>query len=144
MQHILLVEDNENDVFFARRAFKSAGVENPLHVAETGQEAIDYLSGTGKYADRSAYPIPALVLLDLKLPHVPGLDVLKWIQEQPALKRLIVIALTSSHLDVDIERAYELGANAFLVKPSNVELLTGMARAIDGFWLKLNRPPTIR
>ena len=140
---VLLVEDEENDVFFMKYAFKEVGVLNPLHVAVDGQEAMDYLSGNGRYADRERFPLPCLTLLDLKLPRVMGLEVLKWMREQPALKTLIVIILTSSRLGPDIERAYQLGANAYLVKPSSPPELRETARRIKEFWLELNRGPAM-
>ena len=140
---ILLVEDEENDVFFMRNAFKEVGILNPLQVAVDGQEAMDYLSGNGRYADRERFPLPCLTLLDLKLPRVMGLGVLKWMREQPALKTLIVIILTSSRLGPDIERAYQLGANAYLVKPSSPPELREIAMGIKQFWLELNHGPAV-
>jgi len=140
---ILLVEDEENDVFFMQHALKEAGILNPLHVAQDGQEAMDYLSGHGRYADRERYPLPGLTLLDLKLPRVMGWEVLKWIRGQPELKSLIVIVLTSSQLPPDIEAAYQLGANAYLVKPSSPLGLREIAAAIKQFWLTLNHGPVV-
>ena len=138
---ILLVEDEENDVFFMKYAFKEVGILNPLQVAQDGQEAIDYLSGRGEYADRARFPLPCLTLLDLKLPRVMGLEVLKWVRAQPGLKTLLVIILTSSRLRPDIERAYELGANAYLVKPSSPPKLREIATGIKQLWLELNHGP---
>src|SRR5687768_9107081 len=94
-QTILLVEDDANDVFFMKRAMKLAGVVNPVQVASDGRQAIHYLGGTGEYSDRTKFPLPGLVLLDLKLPHVMGLDVLKWIRAQPELKMVVVLVFTS-------------------------------------------------
>ena len=138
---ILLVEDEENDVFFLKNAFKEVGILNPLKVAQDGQEAMDYLSGRGDYADRARFPLPSLTLLDLKLPRVMGLEVLKWMRAQPGLKTLLVIILTSSRLGPDIERAYQLGANAYLVKPSSPPELYKIATSIKQFWLELNHGP---
>ena len=140
---ILLVEDEENDVFSLKYAFKEVGILNPLQVAQDGKEAMDYLSGHGEYADRERFPLPCLTLLDLKLPRVMGLDVLKWMREQPALKTLIVIIFTSSRLGPDIERAYELGANAYVVKPSTRPELRDIATGIKQFWLELNHGPAV-
>ena len=140
---ILLVEDEENDVFFMKQAFEEVGILNPLHVAVDGQEAMDYLGGHGAYADRERFPLPCLTLLDFKLPRVMGLEVLKWIREQPELKTLIVIILTSSRLGPDIERAYQLGANAYLVKPSTPQELRETAQGIKQFWLALNQGPAV-
>jgi CheY-like chemotaxis protein len=134
---ILLVEDEEGDVFFMRQAMKKAGVLNPLQVASDGQEAIDYFKGTGKFANREEFPLPCLVLLDLKLPRVMGLDVLKWIRQQPAVATIVVI-LTSSQEEADIATAYRLGANGYLVKPSDVSQLNDMAKSISDFWLTQN------
>lgn len=135
---ILLVEDEENDVFFFKRAAKLAGISNPLRVAQDGREAIDYLNGTGAYADRTQYPLPSLVLLDLKLPHVMGLEVLKWIRERPEFKAIIVIVFTSSKLASDIDTAYQLGANLYVVKPSDPAQLQEMLVTIKLYWLDLN------
>ena len=119
---------------------RQAGVANPIHVARDGQEAIDYLHGTGKFADRSHFPLPGLVLLDLKLPFVMGLDVLKWIRQQPDFTPIVVI-LSSSRQPEDIAAAYRLGANAYLVKPAEMSKLDDMARALNDFWLTQNTPP---
>lgn len=140
MRTILQVEDDPNDVFLFRHAMKKAGVENPVQVASDGQAAIDYLRGAGKFADREKFPLPCLVLLDLKLPHVMGLDVLKWIREQPGTA-LIVVMLTASGEDADIATAYRLGANAFLTKPTESKKLEDMVKAINDFWLTHNTLP---
>ena len=135
---ILLVEDNPDDVFFMQRAFKTAELTNPLHVAEDGQEAIDYLSGSGRFADRDAYPEPCLVLLDLKLPRKNGHEVLSWLRTQPEFARMIVIALTTSREPRDIHEAYRLGVNAYLVKPTSPTQLVEMLRAVRDFWMGHN------
>lgn len=136
---ILLVEDDEDDVFFLQQAMQKAGVVNPLRVASNGQEAIDYLKGSGRFANREEYPLPYLALVDLKLPHVMGLDVLKWIRQQPEMG-VIVVILSSSTDEADIATAYRWGANGYLVKPSNVNKLTEMAKSIKDFWLTHNTP----
>jgi CheY-like chemotaxis protein len=143
-QPILLVEDDENDVTFMKMAFKKAGVDLPVHVAIHGQEALDYFQGTGKFAKREDFPLPCLVLLDLKLPFVMGLGVLKWIREQPELESTVVIILSASSENQDIQTAYQLGANAYLVKPADLEKLYLMAHAIKDFWLTHNRPVPVR
>jgi CheY-like chemotaxis protein len=135
---ILLVEDEEDDIFFMKRAVKKHGL-NPLQVAQDGQAAIEYLEGIGEYANRERFPLPCLVLLDLKLPRVMGLEVLKWIRQQAALHGIVVIVLSSSKLGPDIEMAYRLGANSYLVKPSP-DKLSGMISAIKQYWLDLNEP----
>jgi DNA-binding response OmpR family regulator len=138
---ILLVEDDENDLMFVKMAMKKAGVANPVQVAHDGQEVLDYFQGNGKFADRAAFPLPYLVLLDLKLPYVMGLDVLTWIHNQPQFKSTVVIVLTSSRHVGDIGKAYRLGANAYLVKPAGLNALEGMMRTLKDFWLIQNTPP---
>jgi two-component system response regulator len=140
-QTILHVEDTPEDVFLLQYAFTRAEITNPMQVAANGQEAIDYLTGAGKYADRQKFPLPGLVLLDLKLPIKMGLEVLEWIRSQPAFKSLVVIVLSSSIYEGDIKRAYELGANAFLVKPSDTHVTLDMCKAFKHFWLQHNQPP---
>jgi CheY-like chemotaxis protein len=136
---ILLVEDNEDDVFLMKRAMKSAGIVNPLFVAEDGQQAVDYLSGAGEYADRSAHPVPAIVFLDLKLPLKGGLDVLGWIRRQGELESLVVVVLTSSSEPSDLKEAYRLGANSYVVKPPTAAQLLEMAKAFKWYWLEFNQ-----
>ena len=138
-QTFLIVEDEENDIYFLKHALQKAGISNPVQVVESGQAAIDYLAGTGKYADRSAYPLPAMIFLDLKLPQVHGLDVLKWIRTQSALPPLVVLVLTSSSLHEDIERAYRLGANSYVVKPSSPEKLLEIVGDFRDWWLRHNQ-----
>jgi len=140
MKTILQVEDDPNDVFFFQHAMKKAGVANPIQVAQDGQQAIDYLKGAGKFADRNQFPRPSLVLLDLKLPHVMGLDVLKWIRQHGGAG-LVVVMLSASGEDADIATAYRLGANGFLVKPSEASKLEDMVKAIKDFWLTHNTLP---
>ena len=135
---ILLVEDNEDDVFLMKRALKGAHVANPLYVVEDGQAAEDYLSGTGEYADREAYPMPAIVFLDLKLPYISGHDVLAWIRRQKDLEGLVVIVLTSSNEASDLSRCYALGANSYLVKPPTPDQLEDLAKAFKWYWLEYN------
>jgi two-component system response regulator len=140
MKSILQVEDDPNDVFLLRHAMKKAGLENPIQVASDGQQAIDYLQGAGQFADRARFPLPCLVLLDLKLPYVMGLEVLKWIRQQHGAV-LVVVMLTASGEDSDIATAYRLGANAFLTKPSEASKLADMVKAIKDFWLTHNTLP---
>lgn len=139
---ILLVEDDQNDVFFMRQALKKSGVTVPLQVATDGQQAIDYLSGAGAFANREEFPLPQLVLLDLKLPYIMGLDILKWIRNNPVLKFPILV-LTSSRNEADITQAYHLGANAYLVKPNANADLVELVRSISAFWLTHNTPAPI-
>ncbi len=138
MDTLLLVEDSEDDVLFMKRAFKTAGVTQLLQIASDGQVAIDYLSGKGAYADRQAYPLPVLILLDLKLPVRDGHEVLAWIREKKKFKKLPVIVLTTSNEQVDVEKAYDLGANSYLVKPSGPAELLTMVKALKEYWLGMN------
>ena len=136
---ILLVEDNDDDVFLMKRALQGAHVINPLYVVEDGQEAVDYLRGAGKFADREAYPLPAIVFLDLKLPYISGHDVLAWIRQQKELEGLVVIVLTSSNEASDLSRCYALGANSYLVKPPTPNQLEDLGKAFKWYWLEYNR-----
>jgi CheY-like chemotaxis protein len=136
---ILLVEDNEDDVFLMKRALQGANVVNPLYVVEDGQEALDYLGGAGKFADRDKYPLPVVVFLDLKLPYISGHDVLAWTRRQKELEALVVIVLTSSNEASDLSRCYALGANSYLVKPPTPDQLEDLARAFKWYWLEYNQ-----
>jgi CheY-like chemotaxis protein len=128
---ILLVEDNAEDAFLLRRALRLEKVECALQVAEDGQEAIEYLGGSGKYADRTAYPFPNLVLLDLKLPYVHGFEVLAWVATQPACRDLRIIILTSSGEDRDREKASQFGIKSYFTKPPTKELVSAVTKALQ-------------
>ena len=130
---ILLVDDDENDVLVMTMALKKVGMPCPVRVAKDGRDAQDYLSGAGKFADRSEYPLPCLMLVDLKLPRVTGLEVLRWLRERPEFDSTIVLVLSSSPMPDDIDRAYHLRANAYLVKPSNFENLQLITQTIKDF-----------
>ena len=139
--HILLVEDNRMDVELTLDAFREARLANTIHVAPTGQEALDYLFGRGRFADRTAYPMPSLVLLDLKLPGVDGFTVLREIKSTPILRRLPVIILTSSKEEGDRAVTYDSGANSYIVKPVSFTGFLEVVRQIEGYWLSLNVAP---
>jgi CheY-like chemotaxis protein len=141
---ILLVEDDPNDIILIKRAFEKANITNPLQVVENGEEAISYLTGKGRYGDRVKYPLPMLLLLDLKLPRKSGHEVLEWLRKQPMLKRLTVVVLTSSQQSSDINRAYDLGANSYLVKPVTFNALVEMVKALNFYWVILNEKPIIK
>ncbi len=140
---ILLVEDDYNDILLIRRAFRKANIQQSMMLVSDGDEAIAYLSREGKYADTQAYSTPILVLLDLKLPRRSGLEVLAWIRQQPILKRLLVVVLTSSQENCDLNRAYDLGANSYLVKPVNFQDFVRLIELVDTYWLDLNQQPQI-
>lgn len=140
---ILYAEDDEDDAFLMERAFKIAGIVNPLQLVPDGKLAIEYLSGSGPYANRKEHPMPCLVLLDLKMPGKSGLDVLKWLRTQSATSTLPVLILTSSNQDNDIQRAYLLGANGYLIKPGKPDDLLAMVKGIRDYWLLQNRTPRV-
>jgi len=136
---LLLIEDNQDDVFLMKRALKAVRVMNPLYVVEHGQEAVDYLGGAGKFSDRENYPLPAVVFLDLKLPFISGHDVLAWIRRQKQLESMVVVVLTSSNEASDLSRCYSLGANSYVVKPPTPEQLEELAKAFKWYWLEYNQ-----
>lgn len=139
---ILLVEDDPNDVLLIQRAFQKAGLHNSLKVVRNGDEAIEYLNGEGDYADRQRFPLPFLVLLDLKMPGTDGFEVLTWARNTPSLKRLLVVVLTSSNLQSDVDKAYDLGANSYLVKPVEFDDMVNLIKRFEAYWTEMNRTPT--
>jgi CheY-like chemotaxis protein len=142
---ILLVEDDGNDVLLLEHAFRKANLNNPIYYVNDGEQAIDYLRGRDKYEDRQKFPMPCLVLLDLKLPRKGGLEVLTWLRGQDStLNRLPVVVFTSSRQSKDINRAYDLGANSYLVKPADSEKLCEIVKLLDSYWFLLNEKPEIR
>ena len=138
---ILLVEDLENDVTIIRKSFQRANLHNPVHVVRDGEEAIAYLLGEGKYSNRDEHPLPDLILLDLKMPKIDGFEVLEWIRAQPNLRSIPVLVLTSSDQMRDVNRAYELGANSFLVKPLDFENFVATSDLLQRYWLKTVQTP---
>lgn len=143
LQTILLVEDDTNDVMLFQRAYLKCNLANPLLVVGDGEAAQDYLAGLGMYADREAYPLPGLVLLDFKLPRKSGLEVLAWLRSQAELKRLPVVALTSSRERTDVNRAYDLSINSYLVKPVAFDNLMQLVQALGLYWMVLNENPDL-
>jgi CheY-like chemotaxis protein len=138
---ILVADDTDDDVVLLQRAFAKAKLAPPRHVVDNGDTAIAYLAGQGPYADRTLFPLPALLLLDLKLPRRSGLEVLAWLRQQPGLMRLPVIVMTTSAQPTDVDRAYDLGANAFVVKPAPFDDLVVLVHALHAFWLGWNTSP---
>ena len=141
-QIILLAEDDPNDILLIQRAFQKAGFQNSLKVVRDGEQAIDYLRGADPYSDRNNFPLPFLLLLDLKMPGTDGFEVLQWVRSERDLKRLLVIVLTSSNLQSDVDRAYELGANSYLVKPVEFQEMVNMIQRFEAYWSEINRTPT--
>jgi CheY-like chemotaxis protein len=144
LETILLVEDNEDDALLVQRAFRKIGSAHPIRVLSHGEAAVDYLAGQGAYADRASHPLPALMLLDLKLPRRSGFEVLEWLRGQPGLRRLPVVVLTSSRESEDVGRAADLGANSYLVKPVEFDDLQEMVNTLRLYWLRLNERPELR
>jgi two-component system, response regulator len=142
---ILLVEDNQSDAELTRRAFTKGGISNEVIVAEDGQEAMDYLRGEGAYAGRNVSEAPAVVLLDLKLPKIPGLEVLRLIRADARLRRIPVVILTSSKEEEDIGTGYDLGVNSYIRKPVDFKEFQIAIERLGLYWLLLNEPnPAVR
>lgn len=142
---ILLAEDDPNDVFLMQRAFKKAQLSHSIQVARDGDLAIAYLAGEGQFSDRDQFPFPKLLVLDWKLPRRNGLDVLMWVRAQTnAIRRMPVVVLTSSTQPVDINNAYDAGANSYLVKPETFEELVVRAQMFDKYWLTLSQIPEVK
>jgi two-component system, response regulator len=138
---ILLVEDNPSDIKLTKRALEQSQITNELIVAEDGGEALDYLFGTGQYAGRDIRIIPAVVLLDLKLPRIDGLEVLKKIRANELTSLLPVVILTSSDQEKDIIASYKIGANSYIRKPVDFNQFAEAVRTLGLYWLLLNEPP---
>ena len=141
-QYILLVEDDPNDTLLIKRAFDKANLGGQFRAVASGDQAIEYLRGVENYADRGQFPLPFLLLLDLKMPGRDGFEVLRWVRAQSEFRRLLVVVLTSSNLQADVDRAYELGANSYLVKPVEFGEMVNMIQRFEAYWAELNRRPT--
>ncbi|MFN6499172.1 MAG: response regulator [Nostoc sp. DedQUE01] len=140
---ILLVEDNHKDVLLLQRALRKANILNPVQIVNDGDAAVLYLSGQEPYGDRTRYPLPVLILLDLKLPRRSGIEVLMWLREQPKLKRLPVVVLTSSQEYTDINNVYDIGVNAYIVKPVMFNELVEIVITLNLHWIIFNQKPQI-
>ena len=138
---ILLVEDNPNDEELTRHAFKKYNLSNRLQVVRDGEEALDFLFGRGDYSERDLGQTPRVILLDLKLPKVDGLEVLRQVKADPRTHHIPVVVLTSSREERDILSGYDRGANSYIVKPVDFEQFTEAVREVGMYWLLLNRPP---
>ena len=136
--HILVAEDDPTDAYFFERAFRRAGLPVTLHFVRDGQEAIDYLQGEGQFADRTRHPLPQLLLLDLKMPRLDGFDVLEWVRKQPGMGGVLIVIFSSSEEPRDMNRAYGLGANSYLVKPHSMAELTALVGQFKKYWLEAN------
>ena len=137
---ILLVEDDENDAMLLRMAFERNSIANPVQWVKDGLEAVAYLNGDGVYADRAKYPFPEVLLLDLKMPRMTGLELLAWISEHPEYKVIPTIIMTSSRQELDIESAYKLGANTYMTKPIAFDQLAQMVKLTHEYWAMSAKP----
>jgi CheY-like chemotaxis protein len=140
MKPILYLEDDENDVFLMERAISKVQIPNPLRVVEDGKLALAYLAGNPPYEVRMDNPLPCVLIMDLSVPGKHGLEVLKWLRNQPTLAELPVVVMTSSNQECDIERAYELGANGYFVKPGDPGEMQERMKSIRDYWLTDTRP----
>ena len=138
---ILLADDSEADVLLLQRAFSHMGIDVLLHVVADGAEAIAYLQGEGRYGQREEFPLPDLLLLDLKMPLANGFEVIEWVRAQPRLTPLRIVVLTTSDQSRDIDRAHRLGANSFLVKPVSFDDFKVMVRKLCDYWLEVSKVP---
>jgi CheY-like chemotaxis protein len=134
--HILVAEDDPTDAYFFQRAFSRAGIEVTLHFVRDGQEVLDYLLGEGQFVDRATHPLPQLLLLDLKMPRMDGFDVLQWVRRQSRFIALQIVIFSSSEQAKDINRAYGLGANWYLIKPHSLEELNALVGRFKKYWLE--------
>jgi CheY-like chemotaxis protein len=140
---ILLVEDDSSEVALIKDAIADGRILNHLFIVSSGDEALDYFEGKGKFEDRVKYPLPCLVLLDLKIPGIGGLELLRWIRESSTLARIPVIILTHSNNEADIAQAYDLGANSYLVKPFDHKAFRQMVKSINAYWLVMAERPKL-
>ena len=138
---VLVVEDESDSVFLLERAFRKAEVPNPIRAVPSVTAAIEYLTWATEPDRKAQHPLPALILLDIKLPRKGGLEMLKWVRAHGSLHSLIVVVFTSSTARDDVLNAYRAGANSYLVKPSSLDELTEVARDISDYWLRRNQPP---
>jgi len=137
---ILHIEDDPNDVLLLEHACRKASVSCDIRRVADGDEAIAYLRGIDGFADREKFPLPRLILLDLKMPRLNGFDVLEWLGKHDKFRTVPVVVLSSSNHDADLKRAYELGVNSYLIKPVSFDSLVEIVKAIHDYWLTLNTP----
>jgi CheY-like chemotaxis protein len=131
---ILLVEDDENDALFIRRAFTKAGITNPVRWVDNGERAVAYLKGEGEYANREQNPFPRVVITDLKMPQMGGIQLLRWIADNPSCRVVPTIVFTSSTAQSDVNEAFQHGAGAYIVKPVDIRELERVAKIIADYW----------
>jgi CheY-like chemotaxis protein len=137
---ILIAEDSRDDAFFLERAFRKIGLKNPVQILTDGAEVLDYLKAEGKYENRAEYPFPSVMFIDIKMPHVNGFQVLEWLRDHQDCKVIPTMVFSSSEQPEDIERAYQLGANAYFVKPNSTEQLVELLKCAYDFWARCAKP----
>jgi CheY-like chemotaxis protein len=137
---ILLLEDDPNDVLLLKRALQKNGIQNPVQVLPDGIEGIAYFSRTGKYADRDQFPLPRVMIIDLKMPRMGGLEFLQWLKDHPEFRIIPTLVLSSSRENVDVAKAYALGANSYMVKPANFQDLENLIKIIHEYWQRSVTP----
>jgi CheY-like chemotaxis protein len=140
---ILLLEDEEHDIFFVKQATQMGGKSHDVHAVRNGLEAIDYLRGEGQYGNREAYPLPNVIMTDLKMPCMDGFEFLQWVRDHPEHQIIPVIVYTSSSMETDVRKAYRLGANSYIVKPSSLHQMVDVLRATWEYWSRCECPPMV-
>ena len=140
---IAIAEDDEDYALLLQRALGEIGAKNPVRILNDGEEVIDYLQGVGKYSDRRSNPFPSVLFLDIKMPRANGFDVLRWVRKHPEYLVMPTMIFSSSNYEKDIRTAYELGANAYFVKPASYTDLIAMLRAAHDFWAWCAKPPAL-
>lgn len=137
---ILIAEDDENDILILERALRKVGFTNPFHVCRDGAEVVEYLCGEGKYADRQKYPFPRILITDLKMPKMDGLQLLRWLHDHPQCNIIPRIVLSASRQPSDVQEAYKWGVNSYLVKPGSYEQLVQMLKVVFDYWEICEKP----
>ena len=138
---ILIAEDDPNDVMLLELAIRRNGIANPVRVVRDGEEAVEYLEGHGKYADRQKYPMPSVIISDVKMPRRSGLEVIEWVRRHPQCSIIPIVMLSGSRIEHDVMSAYKLGANSYFTKPSTLDELTELIGLAHAYWTKCERPP---
>jgi len=137
---ILLAEDDENDLYLLKRALQKIGIPHSVHICRDGEEATNYLQGSGTYSDRGQFPFPSIIITDLKMPRKSGFEILRWLNDHPECHVIPVIVLSASNEPQDIKEAYRAGANCYLMKPSKFDDLKKILRVTFEFWSLCERP----
>src|SRR5687767_6080744 len=143
LHSVLVIEDNADDASLMQRAIEKAGIKGVVHIVNDGRQAVEYLKAVPPFQDRKTYPLPELVMLDLQLPHMHGLKVLEWIRSQPQFCSMVVVVFSSSNKASDVQLAYKLGCNSYLLKPTTLDLLYDTVGTIAAYWLRLNQWPQL-